>query len=112
MQTNVALNRQYTVATYPTTVSDTKLRRILSEHNMAVEVGQHRQTWLPRKERLCSYCDQGTVETELHFLTHCNQYESLREQYFAKIIQRFPDFLHLNDPERLLVLLGEREQLL
>ena len=56
---NVSLNRQYTVATYLTTLFDTKLRRTLtkyrpSEHNLAVEVGRHRQTWLPREERLCS----------------------------------------------------------
>ena len=69
METYVALNRQYTVATDLTTASDTKLRRTLikyrlSEHNMAVEVGRHRQTWLSREERLCSYCDQGTVERD------------------------------------------------
>ena len=109
METYVALNRQYTVAVYLTKVSDTKLRRTLTKYrltelNLAVEVGLHRQTWLPRKERLCSYWDQGTVETELHFLTHCNQYESLRDKYFAKI-KIFPDFLYLSEPERLLVLL-------
>ena len=58
METYVALNRQYTVAIYLTTVSDTKLRRTLtkyrlSEHNPAVDIGWHRQTWLPREERFC-----------------------------------------------------------
>ena len=47
METYASLNRQYTVAAYLTTVSDTKLRRTLtkyrlSEHNLAVEVGRHR----------------------------------------------------------------------
>ena len=46
-ETYVALNRQYSVATYLTTVSVTKLRRTLtkyrlSEHNLAVDVGRHR----------------------------------------------------------------------
>ena len=94
METYVALNSQYTVAAYLTTVSDTKLRRTLtkyrlSDHNLAVEVGQHRQTWLPREERLCSHCDQGGVETELHFLIYCSQYEGLRDQYLAKIIKKY-----------------------
>ena len=104
VETYVALNRQNTVATYLTTLFDTKLRRTLTkyrlrEHNLAVEVGRHRKTWLPRDERLCSYCDQGTVETELHFITHCNQYQSLRDQYFAKIINIFQEFLYLSDLE-------------
>ena len=114
METYVALNRQYTMAAFLTTVSDTKLRRTLtkyrlSEDHLAVEVGRHRPTWLPRQERLCSHCDQGAVETELHFLIHCNKYEGLRDQYFTKIINIFPDFLNLSDPERLPVLLVERE---
>ena len=114
IETYVALNRQYTVAAYLVTVSDTKLRRTLtkyrlSEHNLAEEVGRHRETWLPREERLCSYCDQGAVETELHFLTHCNKYEGVRDQYFTKTVKIFPDFLNLSYPERLPVLLGERE---
>ena len=42
------------------------------------------------EERLCSYCDQGTGQTWLHFLTHCNQYQSLSfAKYSAKIIQIF-----------------------
>ena len=28
----------------------------------------HKQTWLPREERLCSHCDTE-IQTELHFLT-------------------------------------------
>ena len=114
LETYVSLNRQYTVANYLTTVSDKKLRKTLtkyrlSEHNLAVEVGRHRQTWLPREERLCSFCNQGTVETELHFLIYCNHNQSLRDYYFDKITQIFPEFQHLNDLDRLSVLLGERE---
>ena len=114
LETYVSLNRQYTVANYLTTVSDKKMRKTLtkyrlSEHNLAVEVGRHRQTWLPREERLCSFCNQGTVETELHFLIYCNHNQSLRDYYFDKITQIFPEFHHLNDLDRLSVLLGERE---
>ena len=106
--------RERDSTTYLITVSDTNLKGTLtkyklSEHNLTVEVSRHRQTWLSREERLCSYCDQETVETELHFLPHCNQYQSLRDQYFAKITHIFPEFLYLSDLERLTALLGERE---
>ena len=33
---------------------------------------------------------------EQHFLTHCNQYQSITDQYFAKIIKIFPEFLYLS----------------
>src|SRR4029434_666424 len=81
----------------------------LSEHSLAIEVGRHRQTWLPKENRLCPHCEQGPVETELHFLTQCTKYQSLRDQYFAKIIKMCPEFLYLSDLERLPTLLGERE---
>src|SRR4029434_1751793 len=48
---------------------------------VAIEVGRHRQAWLPKGNRLCPHCDQGTVETELHYLTQCTQYEDIRSNY-------------------------------
>ena len=48
------------------------------EHSLAIEVGRHRQAWLPKETRLCPHCEQGTVETELHFLTQCTKYEDTK----------------------------------
>lgn len=100
METYKALNRQYSVATYLSTVPDRNMSKTmtkyrLSEHNLAVEVGRRKQSWLPREERLCSHCDQGTVETELHFLTQCDKYQCIREEYFAKNNKDIPRVLAL-----------------
>jgi len=78
------MEHEYTTATYLRTIKDMKLRKTLtmyrlSEHHLAIEKGRHRQTWLPREERLCSHCSLGTVETELHFLTQCTKYVEIRE---------------------------------
>ena len=88
----LALNRQYTVAEYLSTVTDNKVRKTLtmyrlSEHSLAIERGRYRQTWLPREDRLCSHCSQGVVETELHFLTACDKYKHIREQYYPKFTE-------------------------
>ena len=68
----MALNREYTVANYLSTVSDAKQRKNLtryrvSNQSLVIKRGRHRQTWLPREERLCIHCSQGMVETEYHF---------------------------------------------
>ena len=52
----LALNREYTVAEYLTTETDTKLRKALtmyrlSEHSLAIEKGRRRQTWLSRESK-------------------------------------------------------------
>src|SRR4029434_1948334 len=56
------------------TVSDAKQRKYLTRyrlnHSLAIKRGRHRQTWLPREERLCIHCSQGRVETHTHTHTH------------------------------------------
>lgn len=50
----------------------------LSEHNLAVERGHHRQTWLPWEKRLCTHCTQWRWKrTTLfnHLSTVCNTWE-------------------------------------
>ena len=94
----LALNREYTVAEYLTTVTDPNLREaltmyILSEHSLAIEKDCHRQTWLSRQDRLCADCPQNEVETELHFLTCCPMYDHIRETYFTQITQIHKEYL-------------------
>ena len=117
MQFYLALNRNYDLAPYLTLITDKNLRTTLtkyrlSEHSLAIEVGRHRQTWLPKENRLCPHCEQGTVETELHFLTQCTKYEDIRLNYFKKISEVLPEFLLASSEERLSYLTGENEECL
>ena len=56
----LALNREYTVAEYLTTVTDPNLRNALtmyrlSENSLAIEKGRCRQTWLSREgQAMCT----------------------------------------------------------
>ena len=66
LQCYLALKHEYTTATYLSTVKDPKLRKTLtmyrlSEHNLAIEKGRRRQTWLAREERLCPHCTLGVI---------------------------------------------------
>ncbi len=100
-----ALNREYTMASYLSTVSDVRLRKTLtmyrlSEHSLAVETGRRRQTWLSREDRLCSHCMLGEIETELHFLTECTKYLNIRDHYYPKINKIFPQFNNCTPTEK------------
>ncbi len=112
LQSYLTLKREYTLANYLSTIKCPKLRKMLttyrlSEHSLAIEKGRHRQSWLPQEERLCSQCDRGQVETEVHFLTSCPKYNTLRQKYFANISQIYPEFESLSDTQKLPYLLGE-----
>jgi hypothetical protein len=110
MQGYLALNQQYIVANYLTMVTDQNLRKTLrkyrlSEHSLAIEKGRHRKTWLPVEERLCNHCTTAEPETELHFLTKCQKYKTIRviSPNFETLVQGFKD---LSDEDKPPVLLG------
>ena len=94
----LALNREYTVMEYLTTVTYPKLRTSLTmyryrlgEHSLAIENGCRRQTWLSREDRLCAHCPQNEVETELYFLTS-QMYDHTRDTHFPQITQIHEEF--------------------
>jgi hypothetical protein len=50
------------------------------------------QTWLLREDRLCAHCPQNEVETDLPFLTSCQMYDHVRNNYFPLITQTHKEF--------------------
>ena len=116
LQVYSALKRDYTLAPYLTTIRDQTLRRVmtryrLSEHSLAIETGRRRQNWVPREARLCSHCELSVVETELHFLTECSRYESIRTRFYETASSVCPEFQLCSDPEKLPYILGEKSEL-
>ena len=86
----LTLNREYKLAEYLLSVRDTKQRWILtkyrlSDHQLAVETGRYRQTWL------CAHCSTGDVETEMHFLVHCEKFSSVRDFHYQEIAKKIPN---------------------
>ena len=70
--------------TYHTATKNDKLqmqfaRFPLSSHKLNTEKGRHLQR--NRNERLCALCNSSAVESELHFLLHCQKYSDLRIKY-------------------------------
>lgn len=60
----------------------TKIR--LSSHNLKVETGRYARHPVERRERLCIFCDQHSVEDEFHFVIECNAYTAIRSKYIKK----------------------------
>ena len=49
---------------------------------------------------------EGTVETEIHFLLHCEKFSSLSVLHFEEIAKKIPNFPMLTPEEMLSVILG------
>ena len=57
----------------------TRLRK--SAHHLQIERGRWTNT--PLENRLCRYCDQDCVDTEHHFLLHCQTFTLKRHCFFG-----------------------------
>ena len=106
------LKRNYELAEYRYTVKDTKQRQIftkyrLSDHSLAIETGRYNKSWLPRDQRICGHCMTAEVETEMHFLHHCNKFKKERTKFFKKLSTIISDFDSLNSSDKMSITLGE-----
>ncbi len=77
---------------------------------MAIERGRHRQRWQPREQRLCLLCSQKELETEEHFLLHCDYYHHIRAAYLPKFKLIQPNFMALPNTDKLSHILGENSK--
>ena len=69
-------------------IKDFRLRKILtkfrcSDHTLEIEVGRHKN--LKVEDRVCKLCDNGDVESEMHFLAFCPAYTQIRNNSFGNI---------------------------
>ena len=66
-----------TLPTFKERKTINKLR--CSNHGLEIEKGRHQKT--PREDRKCKLCSSGNIETEEHFIFHCNLYDNLKTNY-------------------------------
>ena len=69
-----------------------------SDHQLEIEKGRHLN--IPREQRTCKMCADGTIEDEEHFLLRCKTYQPLRVKYKLKAGNTF-DFLNTENQENL-----------
>ena len=70
-----------------------------SDHALEIEKGRHvkGKTLTPRNERICTFCKNGQVEDEEHFLLKCDVYNSLRREHnFENFIEAHEFFREEN----------------
>ncbi|CAB4028384.1 Hypothetical predicted protein [Paramuricea clavata] len=79
-----SIKEVYELETYLTTITNSNQRKRLtqlrlSNHKLMIELGRYEN--IPREDQICKVCQAGEIETEHHFLTSCEAYSSLRENF-------------------------------
>ena len=83
-------------------ISFTKLR--LSNHGLMIEKGRHLN--IEKNCRFCPFCPQ-LVETEMHFLLECICLSTIRTEFFEKVLEKVPYFIHLDNDRRFVFLMSD-----
>ena len=53
----------------------------ISTHKLHIETGRYSN--LEKKQRLCSFCKKGKVESEKHFIIECKNYDNERTEFLG-----------------------------
>ena len=100
LRTYCQLKSEFKLDPYLALIKNYKYRNALSRlrvnsHLLEIERGRHTNPITPVDKRLCNHC--AVVETEFHFVTECLLHETERQVLFSSIINKFPDFYHLDN---------------
>ena len=76
----------------------------LGNHKLRIETGGHTIPKTPLNLRICSFCHSNEVENEIHFLSSCQLYDSLRLNFFNDITYKYSLFNELDINSKVLFL--------
>ena len=118
LKTYKVINNDFTLPKYlglPYQLRKVISRTRCSNHPLAIEKGRQKNPKIPREERLCKLCDEGTVEDENHFLLNCTTYTFFRNHHQMNF-QNISDMINMDDQRKLAQFLNSafelRERLL
>ena len=75
---------------------------------LAVETGRCRTPKVPRGERVCKLCNNDKVEMEFHFVMECTKLQTLRNEVFFIITEKYHTFMYLNIIDKFLYILSSK----
>ena len=73
-------------------------RLTTSSHTLDIERGRYTIPKTPVCDRICRTCN--VTEDEIHFLLNCVEYGKMRDDFYAKVKNKYIDFIGLNDNEK------------
>lgn len=80
----------------------TRLR--LSAHQLSIEKGRY--LGIPREDRVCTRCNSGEIEDEIHFLLSCNKLKTERINILSVINENCGNFNNLDKKNKFIWLMN------
>ena len=81
----------------------------LSSHHLAIETGRHAKPIVPVHQRLCTKCNLGVLDDEIHFVTQCAKFQNIRNIMYHTVMPLIPNFDEKNDKDKFILLLTSED---
>ena len=109
LRTYIKFKQDYAREHYVVAINNRGHRSALAQFRcgvlpLSIETGRFMS--IPANLRLCNFCDENVVEDEVHFILYCSFYCELRNLLLAKVSTVIPDFISLNENEKMCALMG------
>ena len=113
LRTYCNIKCNFGMETYLNAIKNYKYRVAMSQlrtssHTLAIEYGRYTRPKTKIEDRECSSCH--ILEDERHFLIKCNINQAERENLFSKLTHIAPNFIHMTDEEKFIVLMCNKDQ--
>ena len=74
----------------------------ISAHMLHIERGRYTRPKTPIENRLCFSCSSVSVEDEIHFITECSAYSSLRADTYNCIMAKCIHFNQMSNEQKMI----------
>ncbi len=110
LRTFVEFKNTFQTEKYVTSILNRSQRSILAQFRcgilpLKIETGRFQD--IPLEYRLCIMCDGDFLESESHFMLHCQKYSDLRWDMFQMAQTVFPNFMFEGDEAKLNMLMSD-----
>ncbi len=76
---------------------------------LEIETGRYKN--LKREQRLCTICNCGAIEDQIHFAFYCSAYEEIRDEFIETCKDRMIGWHVLTDIGRVAILFKDQPRL-
>ncbi len=76
---------------------------------LELEIGRYKG--VDRENRLCTLCNEGVVEDQIHFAFKCSSYDHFRLEFYNICNDRIAGWDNMTDLDRIAVLFGNQPRL-
>ena len=76
-----------------------------SAHSLRIEAGRYTRPVTPVCDRICRYCEDESIDDEMHFILFCSTFKLKRQCFLMRLSGLIPEFDNMSCEKKLSLIL-------